>query len=94
MSPILSYRLSRFGRTETAALCDVHVEARRVLGWKVGKGKPGRFVRYRDYDCEDCGAAKNTVLAAAIAEDDRVAPGEPQPVPVLPGQRDLFGGKP
>lgn len=81
---ILAYRLTRFGRTEEAHLCTIHVDARHELGWKVSRG---RKPRWEDARCIDCGAAKNTVLAAVVSAD---APVEPEPIAVLPGQRKLF----
>jgi hypothetical protein len=66
-------------------LCEKHIHTAKARGWEVKASKEPPHALLCD-DCEDVG----TVLDAAIAAADKAARGEPEPVPVLPGQRKLF----
>ncbi len=70
-------------------LCERHREARKALGWvETGVREPV----YRGSPCDDCElVGTRTVMDRIIEADDAArAKVEPEPVPVLPGQRRLF----
>lgn len=79
------------GPSTTLYLCDRHLNARKIIGWEVGKITDTRTT-LPDYFCRDCKAADEpTVMDRIIEADDRAkASQEPTPVPVLPGQRRLW----
>ncbi len=93
--PIKRYEVRRFatGLTSWVDLCDVHVERRRIVGYRfIGKPKDAHTLD----PCDDCRAAQQpTVLDVAMAADPDLRRLDkqnetPEPVPVLKGQRTLF----
>lgn len=73
--------------------CERHLEARKILGWAVDRERQSLSPQP---SCDDCETAKaGTVLERAIEAADAEADGAaPKPVPVLPGQGQLFGEAP
>jgi hypothetical protein len=71
-------------------LCERHLEARQALGYVVDAITDPRWPNEPCGDCDE--PVTDTVLDRVIAEADaEAAANEPKPVPVLPGQRSLFG---
>lgn len=89
---ILTYDIHRGPARELAiALCPRHAEARKVLGWTLIEERAPLAPRP---SCNDCWDAErtSTVLDRVIeAADAEALAAEPRPVPILPGQRKLFG---